>query len=194
MTSVTATFDGAVLAGGASRRMGTDKAFIELGGATLLARVGGALFDAGATSVFVVGGNAARVKESGFCFVEDDWPTQGPLAGIITALRHTKADTLAVLSCDLLQPCAATIVLLRDSLGDGDVAVPMANSQVQWLHAVWHKRCLAHLEHKFGRGERAPKRAAKGLQVNTLTFTNAADFRDADEPSDLRHKPHAHQN
>ncbi len=194
MTNHQVSFAGAVLAGGASRRMGTDKAFIEIDGSTLLQRVGRALYDAGATSVFVVGGDSTRVYELGLCFVEDIWPAQGPLAGIISALRHTKANTLAILSCDLLQPSAATILLLREAIGESDVVVPKFESQAQWLHAVWNKRCLPHLEHKFFSGARAPKQAVKGLSVSELTFTKTNDFRDADEPSDLGQEHLAHHN
>ena len=47
---------GAVLCGGASRRMGTDKAFVEVGGQPMAERVAAALEEAGCAPVVFVGG------------------------------------------------------------------------------------------------------------------------------------------
>lgn len=180
-----ANFDGAVLAGGASKRMGTDKAFIEINGVTLLARVATALFTAGASSVVVVGGDAQRTRSLGLAHIEDTWPRQGPLGGIITALRNTPAETVAVLSCDLLQPSAAAITAVRDALDFADVSVPVRQGQEEWLHAIWRRTSLAVLERAFAEGERAPKRAAARLQIARLEVVDPNWFQDADTPADL---------
>jgi molybdenum cofactor guanylyltransferase len=92
-------FTGAVLCGGASRRMGRDKAFIPVGGRTLVRRVADALEAAGATPVVAVGGDLAALRAEGLTAVPDDAPGAGPLAGIVTALgpgrdRATTLDTL----------------------------------------------------------------------------------------------------
>ena len=178
-------FEGAVLAGGASRRMGTDKAFIEIGGTTLLQGAASALQDAGATSVIVVGGDAERVRRLGLRHIADAWPSAGPLGGIITALRNTSAETVAVLACDLTRPSASAIAGVRQALGDADVAVPVINGQAEWLHAVWRRTALQQLERSFTAGERAPKRAVGELRVQQFLDGDPLSFHDADCPGDL---------
>lgn len=86
---------GVVLAGGQSRRFGSDKALAQLHGQTLLARAVERL--AGwADRVVVVGREAAPAP----CL--PDWPSPGlgPLGGLAAALRHAgDAGYDAVLSC-----------------------------------------------------------------------------------------------
>ena len=178
-------FEGAVLAGGASRRMGTDKAFVEIDGLTLLQRVAAALHDAGAASVLVVGGDASAVTDLGLAYAADTWPSQGPLGGIITALRSTRADTLAVLSCDLTRPCAAAVGAVRDAIGPADVSVPVSQGRAEWLHAVWRRSSLDALERSFANGVRAPKNAVGELQVCWFTDGDPAWFHDANHPHEL---------
>jgi len=179
------TFEGAVLAGGASRRMGTDKAFIKIGDTTLLQGAASALCDAGATSVIVVGGDSEKVRRLGLRHVVDSWPSEGPLGGIITALRNTSAETVAVLACDLTRPSAAAVAAVRQGIGEADVSVPVVNGQAEWLHAVWRRTALEQLERSFTEGERAPKRAVKGLRVIRFLDGDPHWFHDADYPDDL---------
>lgn len=92
-------FAGAVLCGGASRRMGRDKALIPVDGRTLAGRVADALDAAGASPVVAVGGDLAALRAEGLTAVPDAMPGAGPLAGIVTALgpgrdRATTLDTL----------------------------------------------------------------------------------------------------
>lgn len=189
-TEVTSTggsvgFEGAVLAGGASRRMGTDKAFIEIGDVTLLQGAVSALYDAGASSVIVIGGDAAKVESLGLRHVADTWPAEGPLGGIITALRNTSAETVAVLACDLTQPSAAGITAVRLALGEADVSVPVVGGQAEWLHAVWQRSALSELERAFTQGVRAPKRAVGRLQIAWFGDGDPNWFHDADCPHEL---------
>lgn len=80
-------FAGAVLCGGASRRMGRDKALISLEGRALAVRVAEAVAAAGASGVVAVGGDLDGLRAAGLAAVPDrDGPGAGPLAGIVTAL------------------------------------------------------------------------------------------------------------
>ena len=69
---------GAVLAGGASSRMGRDKAFIEVGGRTLLDGAVNALQRASADPIVVIGGDREQVLAAGHAFVPDAYPGEGP--------------------------------------------------------------------------------------------------------------------
>jgi molybdenum cofactor guanylyltransferase len=87
-----------ILGGGKSTRMGTDKAFVQLNGRTLLDR---ALDTARAVTmkVKIVGSSA---KFSAYApVVEDLFPDCGPLAGIHAALRSSTSDLNLILAVDM---------------------------------------------------------------------------------------------
>jgi molybdopterin-guanine dinucleotide biosynthesis protein A len=90
---------GAVLVGGASRRMGQDKRTLTLRGTPLAHRVRRVLFDAGVGSVVLVG--AADGEEG---TIPDGWPGEGPLGGLATAMLHGAAiegvEVVVVAACD----------------------------------------------------------------------------------------------
>ncbi|MGC2239656.1 MAG: molybdenum cofactor guanylyltransferase [Acidimicrobiia bacterium] len=85
---------GAVLAGGAGSRMGTDKASVELDGSTMLNRVIDAVSDV-APHVVVLGGD----REGQECW-PDITPVPGPLAGVATALNRMSEDRVLVVAVD----------------------------------------------------------------------------------------------
>jgi len=90
----------AILAGGASRRMGTDKAGLVWRGRTLLARVADAATAAGLPVVVVGRSEPAGWDVAGCGFAPDDEPGLGPLGGLVSALRATTGPVL-LLSCDM---------------------------------------------------------------------------------------------
>lgn len=180
------TLAGAVLAGGASRRMGRAKAFIEIDGRPMVRRVVDALVAAGADPVTVIGGDASRLRALGLDTVADRHPGEGPLGGIITALGvHAEAMAVAVLACDLLAVAPSEVQRLGAALAGHDVAVPMVAGQAQWVHAVWAPTALPAIEAAFDAGERAPRRAAANLDVIELAVADPTAYDDADTPDDL---------
>jgi len=87
-----------ILAGGKSTRMGTDKAFVELNGRTLLSRMLD-LARSVAMDVRIVGDAA---KFSRFApVVEDVFRGCGPLGGIHAALRSSQTDLNLIVAVDV---------------------------------------------------------------------------------------------
>lgn len=168
--------------------MGRDKALIELEGRAMAARVADALVTAGAGTVCAVGGDGAALAAAGLDVLADDHPGEGPLGGVLTALRdRAMRPPVAVLACDLLRPDPDTIVQLvigRDIV-DADVAVPTAEGRPQWTHAVWHPRVHGVLAALFRAGERSIVGAVSGLRVQFVDLADARVTADADSPADL---------
>ena len=103
---------GAVLAGGASRRMGVDKAVLEVDGRPLAMGALEALQAAHLSPVFLVGGADGLSEATGHEVIPDAWPGEGPLGGILTALSALDEDgrrPVVVLACDLPDASAGTV-------------------------------------------------------------------------------------
>ncbi len=182
-------FAGYVLCGGASRRMGRDKAALEVDGRPMADRVVEALRDAGAAAVATVGG---RHRPPGTVRIADRWPGEGPLGGVITALAHAGPDArVAVLSCDLLDPSPAAVASLVDihAASGADVVVPVVSGRRQWLHAVWSSRVAGILADLFAAGERSVAGALTSLRVELVADVPAPAVADADVPADLARRP-----
>lgn len=194
--AVSLSWAGAVLAGGASSRMGVDKAFIEVAGAPMVVRAVEALRAAGATSAVVVGGDQSRLDALALEALADRCPGQGPLGGVITALADAGDGIAAVvtLPCDVVNPDGAAVRCVVDALAaesdttgaeGADLVVPVGGGVPQWMHAGWRGSCLPRLEEAFAAGVRAPKDAARRLRTVTVDIPGTEWFRDADRPGDL---------
>lgn len=185
------TWSAAVLCGGASRQMGTDKALVLIDGEPMLRRVAVALRRAGACDVACVGSGTPHDEARrlgalaglGVAAIADDHPGEGPLGGILTALRAAPEDVEVVLvvACDLVAPSPAALEATVAALGDADVAVPHGS---EWLHSAWHRRAEAGLRQRFEAGERSVHRAVEGLDVAVVDIDPAACL-DADVAEDL---------
>jgi molybdopterin-guanine dinucleotide biosynthesis protein A len=93
---------GAVLVGGGSRRMGRDKAFLEVEGEPLVARLVRVL-NTCCAEILLVGGDSSRftVLHLGARCAPDAVSGAGPLAGILGALQAARHDACLVVACDM---------------------------------------------------------------------------------------------
>jgi molybdenum cofactor guanylyltransferase len=181
-------FTGVVLCGGASRRMGRDKALLEVEGVAMAVRVASALREAGATEVLAVGGDGSALAALGLDVRADRWPGDGPLPATITALEEAAEPLVLVASCDLLAPSdvamAATVQALVDHPGAVG-AVPVADGHRQWTHAAWRVRVAPALMTAYEAGVRSLRAAGAQLLLYEVADLDPAALADADEPADL---------
>lgn len=182
-------FSAAVLAGGRSTRMGTDKAFIEVDGRPLVAVVAGVLDVAGADEVFVVGGDPTRIAGLGLAHVPDDRPGAGPLAATETALARARHDVVMVVACDLpdLGPRTIIEILAGLEIGAGrpDVAVPVVDGRRQYLCSAYRRSARERLTPLINRGITAMHEAFEVLEVTEVVPSRPSTLRDVDTPAQL---------
>ena len=179
------TAAGAVLAGGDSRRMGRDKALIEVEGRPLLEVAVEALTRAELDPIVVVGGDEEALRALGHRFVADLYPGEGPLGGIVSALTAVANPTMMVLSCDLTAASPIAVSSVLGALGDADVAVPIVDGRAQWLHSAWRRQALPTLEAAFAAGHRSVAAGAEELRVSRILDGDPCWYADADTPDDL---------
>lgn len=95
---------GVVLAGGRSRRMGTDKALVSVDGQQLVTRAAFALADV-CEHVMVVAGAAEALSGAelplGASLLADTVPFQGPLGGLVTALGTAPTQWVFAVGVDM---------------------------------------------------------------------------------------------
>lgn len=178
-------FAGAVLTGGASRRMGSDKALLEFGGRPLAAVAAGALAGAGAETVLAIGGAAAELTGHGVIAVADLHPGDGPLGGVITALGYVAEGIVVVLACDLPWVGAGSVRLVVSALAgapDALCAVPVVHGRLQPLHAAWRRTALPSLSAAFAGGERSIRRVLNRIPTVSVTGIAPAVLVDVDDP------------
>lgn len=178
-----------MLCGGASARMGVDKALLEVDGVAMALRTADALLASGVEQVVAVGGDSHALERLGLATVGDSRPRSGPLAAIGDALTWSHANIVLVVSCDLLDPDPSAMRITVEALvaaPDALVAVPVVDDQRQWTHAAWRREAGPLLGQQIARGERAIWRALRGAAVAEVLGVAAAAVADADLPSDLR--------
>lgn len=148
-----------VLAGGRSRRMGQDKAFLQLDGIPMLSRV---VTELGRLDVplLVAAGKEGRELPSlphGVRCVHDESPDEGPMAGAMALLQALPedCDRIFLCACDLPFMTAELVAVLDELLDeDHDMLVPLAHGQPQVLAAFYRKSLLGEIASRYGAGDR----------------------------------------
>jgi molybdopterin-guanine dinucleotide biosynthesis protein A len=164
---------GYVLAGGGSTRFGRDKALAEIAGQPMLSRMIELLSNSVTSDVRVVGAATQYGKFAAPC-VEDRWPGEGPLGGIITALLDTQHGSLGawniILSCDMPFLHAEWIAYLceRASSSKAQVVIPRSAHGLEPLCACWRTDCVSNLREQFDGGTRKVTEALKTLTLEVL--------------------------
>jgi molybdopterin-guanine dinucleotide biosynthesis protein A len=141
-----------VLAGGKSSRMGKDKAFLELGGRSLLSR---ALALAGSlTETVAIVGDGSKFFPQGRV-IDDVYPGQGPLAGIHAALINSDAILNLVLALDIpfIETDFLRYLLSEASRSSAVVTVPKTGDRWQPLCAVYRHEFAATADDALRRGK-----------------------------------------
>lgn len=154
---------GIILAGGASRRMGVDKATLTLNGETLLARAVRLMSEV--TAEVLVVGRAEQETMAGVRYVPDDIENAGPLGGILSGLRRSTCQYAAVAACDMPFLRVEVIRLLLRRADGYDAAVPRVAGRAHPTLAVYSREITGEIEDRLARGERALNSLLEGLRV-----------------------------
>jgi molybdopterin-guanine dinucleotide biosynthesis protein A/rhodanese-related sulfurtransferase len=181
-------FDAVVLCGGESRRMGQDKALLEIDGVPMARRVVDALRAAGATAVTIQGGDAVALAALGLEVVPDRYPQEGPFPAVVQAVEAPGAPIVVVCGCDLLHPSVDAIQAIVGALAehpDAVAAIPVADGREQWVHGAWRRNRAAELRAALDAGHRSLHRAAVGLDIVLVPGVPSEHLQDADRPRDL---------
>ena len=190
---------GIILAGGASRRMPADKAFMEVGGRRVIGiqlEVIEGLFE----EVLIVanGGRLERLREfesaaAGVCVVEEPIAGKGPLGGILSGLMLSEADENFVLACDMPFIKREAVAFVLAGLRDYDACLPATPKGLEPLHAAYRKSCLPAIESRLAAGNLRVTGFLERVRVNYVPWERLLQFdstgrllTNINEPGDMR--------
>ena len=172
--------EGFILAGGASRRMGSDKALLRLGGQTFVQRIAKELLRF-SSKVNVVG----RTRDDlglDLPTIPDIYEKWGALGGLHAALTACRTEWAAIVACDLPFVTAELVARLFGLREGFDAVVPVQRDGIpQPLCAVYKaSECLGKAEFLIKAGERRPAALLQSVRTRWVTFEELQDLRDAE--------------
>lgn len=181
---------GVVLAGGRSSRMGQDKALMAWQGKPLVTHALDLLRPQ--VEELLIIGDPATYGHLGPLTLADDWPGQGPLGGILTALRYALNDDLIVLACDMPNLNGRFLErLVSLAEPDYDAVVAQCDGRLQPLAGVYRRRCRAIFAEQLDAGERKMSDALERVHTRYVQVCPGEEgwpqdlFRNINTPSDL---------
>ena len=175
-----------IMLGGPSKRMGTDKALVTLGGKTLLDRAVETWNHYGAGVQLSVGAPERKaLAPAGTLAVADIYPDRGPLAGLHAGLRActTRWMLLVGVNFPFLTPAQADTLV--DAIGDADACVYTMDGVPQPLFGVYRKRCMSFAETMMLNGDYDIRNLLNWANTVYIPLEDTAPFRSVDTPADL---------
>lgn len=136
---------GIILAGGQSRRMGTEKGLVEFRGRRMIDYALEALKPV--CSQILISANSDAYDSFGIPVIHDEIPGSGPMGGILSCLQKSENELNFVLSCDMPLVTAKVVTTILDKTGDNFATVPChGNGYLEPLCAVYHKSLIPEFE------------------------------------------------
>lgn len=169
------TVPGILLTGGASSRMGRDKATLVVNGEMLAAR-GARILQSVCDPVLEAGPGITSLPA-----VRESPPGSGPLAALFAAYDLLSGDgSVLLLACDLPFVTDDVLRMLVEHPAPGSV-VPVVDGRAQYACARWSAVAVAG-----ARGGTALRDLVQGGDVTTVDLDDARALQDVDTPEDLR--------
>ena len=168
---MTPSFAAAILAGGSSKRMGSDKALLLIEHQLLLDRIYSELSQV-FSQISVIGKPRPSSKISPACFVPDLIEGIGPMSGLYTAL-NIFSEPVLVVPCDMPNLNAGHIRKLLSAFQPGyrQAIVARGVKGIEPLFAVYTQDCREILNSLLVQGEYALYKLIERLKVRFVNFT-----------------------
>ena len=171
--------EGFILVGGASSRMGTDKALLELGGRPFVERISAALSSI-TTKTSLVGPpeRIGHSRAAALPIVPDVHVEWGALGGLHAALASCRAEWAAVVACDLPFVTGELFVRLASLRQNFDAVVPVQpDGRAQPLCALYRAEVARDLaEELIAAGERRPRSLLERMRTRMAAFDELSDL------------------
>ena len=147
-----ADFSVAILVGGQSRRMGQNKALLDVDGVPLLQRVIDPVRNL-TNDLFLVTNTPEIYRRFGVRMVGDVMPGKAALGGIYTALLTARHEWVFLLACDMPKLDPNVITFLAEHRVGVDVVTPRIESHPETLHTFYRQSCRSLIKPRLTANE-----------------------------------------
>lgn len=174
----------AILAGGASSRMGQDKSLVLVDGKPLVQRIWEQLsrrFD----DILVSANEPEKYAFLGARTVPDLVQGQGPLMGIRTVVAAARHDRVFVTACDVPDIDTATVERMLVFAEDFDCVIPTSRVGHEPLFAVYRKSSLPAMRDVLDSGERRISAVFPRVRTRVFDLGPARWYRNLNTREDL---------
>ena len=174
------TIAGFILAGGESRRMGTDKSQLLLNGESFVERIAAEL--AAVTKDIVLVGKPVQ-RSTKLPQTPDVYPGWGALGGVHTALASSNADWCLIVACDFPFVTAGLFARLASLREAFEAVAPVQSDGIpQPLCTLYQtKHCLERAEQLINSGERKPIALLQSVRTRWVPFADIQDLPGAEQ-------------
>src|SRR4030042_1894023 len=184
------------LAGGKGERLGRDKLSETVGGRPLLQRVIDTLGLVSDRIVIVIARGQSEPIISSTTetkITTDLYPGKGALGGIYTGLASSASCHNLVVAADMPFLSPSLLGYLMRLSADYDVVMPRVSGEIEPLHAVYSRNCLAPIQHQLDEGslkirdflQRVRVRYVEGAEIEGLDPKHLSFF-NINTSADLR--------
>lgn len=190
-----------MLVGGESRRMGKDKASLDLAGKEMVERVIEVVRPLFRELYIGAHEDASLGEAYGLPVIIDSLPGRGPALGVCAALEEATEEWVFIVSCDMPM-LSATLIEYLATLTEGvDAVVPFIGGKggrAQTTCAFYSRACLVPLSERIASGDKGARSLTRflseteGLRVRYVSEVelNEIDpstdsFIDVDTPEEL---------
>jgi molybdenum cofactor guanylyltransferase len=180
-----------ILAGGASKRMGQDKASVQFKGYSLLSLAVEKVRQLGIQEVFISGRTGIEYSTLNCPVLSDLDPGCGPLGGIERGLHASSSTLLLVLAVDLPHMDTAFLEKLIAQCDGSTGVVPKLDGWLEPLAAIYPKRCHLIASDFLARSRRAAHEFAErcleesAVRIMRVAHADAGCFTNWNTPADI---------
>jgi molybdopterin-guanine dinucleotide biosynthesis protein A len=164
-----------VLAGGESKRMGVDKAFMKVAGTPLIEHVLRAIRPV-VRHIIIVTNSPERYHAYNVKVVVDRVEQRGPLMGIYSGICSSESEYNVVVACDMPFLNAGLLSYMMELAPGYDAVVPAVGKLIEPLHAVYSKNVLPVIEEQFRVDDRRIRTIFARANVRYVTEKEIARF------------------
>ena len=165
----------AILAGGRSSRMGTDKSLLSLDGRPIFEHILERLAPLNAP-IFIIANNSEKYGRYALPTFPDVIPDQGSLGGLYSAIYNSRSDYTLCVACDMPFLNVKLLAHQISLCGDDDLIVPRIGGVAQPFHAVYTKTCLSTIDTHLMQGRLQASGFYATLNVRWLEEAEVCEF------------------